>query len=417
MEGRRRGLHSIVVFSAVGAILLSACGGGSSTTGQTSGPINMGEIYPMTGKAAVPGERWNRGDIIATKEINANGGILGGQIQQFLQDTAGDAVDAVPALRLLQTHNLTFLMGPSSLEFSALQPSIDGLGIPDMAMIPGAQYDLINDPSVFRPISGDTVEAHTLAFYANHIGCTKAAFFMENIESAQGYVAPTTAGFTAHGGTVVYNSPLVPHQTSYRSEILKAFAGNPQCAFVQTDQQTTGTLFSNLQQLGHLNIPYIGTDAFSDPTIFKAAGSAAAQYLVGTVAVNATGPASDHFNALYKAQYSTSNADPDPTFFAAAAYDGVVVFALAMNAANSTDPKVWIKKVLSVVGESGTECSTYKDCVALLKQGKTIDYEGASSNMDFDVHHDIYTPFNIITWATGTQTTVLAVASAQVAGF
>jgi len=232
-------------------------------------------------------------------------------------------------------------------------------------------------------------------------------------------VQPLTDAFATHGGAIVANLALVPNQVSYRSEVLQAFAAKPQCAFVQVNQQTTSTLFSNMRQLGDLTIPFIGTSNYNDLTEWKAGGFAAGStQLTGDIGASSTGPAADYFNALYSAAYSKESTDPTPTYFASGFYDGVLVFALAMTAANSTDPKVWLKDVIKVSSPPGTMCYTFSSCVVLLKQGKKINYEGASGNMDFDQHHNTYTPFNIVTFdAQGALQIVITVPPAEAAQY
>lgn len=401
MDGTSRGqLSRLVALTSVTVTMLVAvaCGSGSQT--QSAGPIYMGELFGMTGRTATGGERWHRGDTLAVNEINAAGGVLGHQVKQDLEDTAGDVVDAVPALRKIETSKPAFLIGPTSLEFSGLKASLDQLGVPTMAIIPAAQFDNINDPIVFRPIVGDTAEAKALAWYAFHINCTKAALFLENNDSGQGYVQPLTDAMSSHGGSIVANDALVSNQVSYRSEILQAFAKGPQCAFIQINQQSTSTFFANLRQLGDLTIPFIGTSNYNDITNWKGAGLPPGNtQLTGDTGAAPSGPATDHFSQIYGSAYGSESLDPKPTYFAQFTYDGTIVFALAMTMANSTDPKVWLKDVTRVTtNESAAECSTYADCVALLKQGKQIDYEGASGNMDFDQHHNVYSAFNIVTF-------------------
>jgi len=73
--------------------------------------------------------------------------------------------------------------------------------------------------------------------------------------------------------------------------------------------------------------------------------------------------------------------------YSAQAYDCVILFALAAEKAQSDAPFDIAKEVTNVSkGESADaeKCSTYKDCLALLKDGKDINYEGASGACDFD---------------------------------
>src|ERR1700737_1434221 len=62
-------------------------------------------------------------------------------------------------------------------------------------------------------------------------------------------------------------------------------------------------------------------------------------------------------------------------------FGGGAVGALAMVGAGTTDPNVWVNKVIAVSNPPGKKCYNYVDCVALLKKGEKINYEGASGPM------------------------------------
>ena len=64
------------------------------------------------------------------------------------------------------------------------------------------------------------------------------------------------------------------------------------------------------------------------------------------------------------------------------AYDAVVVVALASLAADSTDPAD-IAGEIDAVTKDGVKCNLYADCAELIRDGKDIDYDGASGVLDF----------------------------------
>ena len=295
-----------------------------------------------------------------------------------------------------------------------MQPIIDAAQVPTFAAIAGAQYDNLGDKWSWRTTPSDTIESKAMAYYAIQKGWTKCVLIFENVQSAQSYVQPITTSYQAHGGTVLANIQLVPHLSSYRSELVKAFAGNPQCVFIQTDSQTAGTLFADARQLGHMNVPFIGTVGYTDPTVAKAIGlSDFNKWVTGMSRAQPTGEAPTYFSTIYKAQFNE-----DAGAFQAAHYDAMIVAALAMTAANSTDPNVWVNKVIDVSSPPGTKIYTYAEGVAALKAGQKINYEGAASSVDFDATHSIITDFNVITFDTSSQQqTVFNIPAAGLAGY
>lgn len=169
---------------------------------------------------------------------------------------------------------------------------------------------------------------------------------------------------------------IVPGQTSYNSELVKAFAGHPQVVFASFDTQTAATMWSDANQLGYLSTPWIGDDLMATADYSKAFGPQAAITLFAAVPATPTGPAYQHFLADYQsANHSTA---PLPATFNI--YDAIVIASLAMTEAKSTDPKVWVNRVADVSSSPGTTCT---------------DYASAGGSNDFNTHHNVFSGFSI----------------------
>ncbi len=160
------------------------------------------------------------------------------------------------------------------------------------------------------------------------------------------------------------------------------------------DSQSAATLFSDGQQLGYMNIPWIGDDLQSAPQgdYAKAFGSTASTELTAALPASPSGTAYTHFLADYQKVWHTKNILPT-TFNE---YDSIVIASLAMTAAKSTNPKVWVKDVAKVSNPPGVQCSTYAACVKLLKKHKKINYQGASGNDDFNKYHNVFSGFQML---------------------
>ena len=220
---------------------------------------------------------------------------------------------------------------------------------------------------------------------ALHKHWTRCSLIFDNTSVSESLVPPLTKAFTGHGGAVVANVTISPDQTSYRSEVLKAFAGKPQCVFTQVDDpQTAGTLFANIREVGDLNVPFVGTNKFIEPDIVKAVGATDMhKWVTGANSASPSGAAFTHFSELFKAKYHQA-----PNTYNAEEYDAVIIAALAMTAAHSTNGQVWARKVLSVANPPGVRVTTWAAGKAAAAQNKEINYVGASGSTNFDpVHH------------------------------
>ena len=102
--------------------------------------------------------------------------------------------------------------------------------------------------------------------------------------------------------------------------------------------------------------------------------------LEGTkVILNAQRP--DNGEPTFDSRFEAYAGDVE-SHFATYGYDAVVVVALASLAADSTDP-VDIAGEINAVTKDGVKCNLYADCAELIRDGKDIDYDGASGVLDF----------------------------------
>lgn len=399
------------------AVLIAACG--STTTATTTkahtipkGPISVGELLPMTGPEAFVGTWFLHGIKAGIQAVNASGGVDGHKFSPTLEDTHGDPVDAVTALQTLMVHNPVVVFGPSSLEIQGVDKTFQTDHVVDF-MEGGATFlDHMRFPYVYRVFPSDSVLLTAEAYYAIHTGCTRASLMYVNTANAQAEVPPLLAAFKSHGGTVLSNQQIVPDATSYLSEVQVAFQGHPQCVFFHADPQTASTLFANVKQLGHMNVRFITGDTGASRQLADAMGlSDAAHYLTGMSGTTPYGAAYSAFLNAYQAAWGTRT----PLPASPAMYDGVVIAALAMTAADSTNPVVWRPYITKVSNPPGIACYTYPSCVKLLKAGKKINYQGASGNEDFNQYHNVFTPLQVVQFNTsGALHTIYTVTTSEI---
>lgn len=409
----RKGFAALFTVVATVSLLLTACG---TSPGADTGPITVGELFPMTGREPFVGQWFLHGAKVGIADINANGGCDGHQINAKLADTGGDAVDAVTALKQLQLSNPAFILGPSSLEIEGVINTFDPNHLPDFVEGGTTQLDHMSNQYVWRTTPSDSTLAIGMAYYAIQKGYTNVGLFFESTSNAAGVVDPLTKAFTNHGGTISDQELVTPHQSSYRSEVEKLFASNPQAIFMQTDPQTASTFFADVQQLGHMNVPFILTDAGADVNMAKAMGLAnASKYMTGMNGSPPAGPAWQYYTQQYQKVWGTNQ----PVTLSQNTYDSVIIACLAMTAANSTDPTVWNSYVKKVAEGHGEVVSTYKDGVAALHAGKTINFNGASGSDDYNQYHNVAGSWDVVQWdPTGTTlNTVFTVSEQQIASW
>ena len=396
-KGRLGGARAVVVAAMVTSLVgVGVSSGVASASGKKLAPIIVGGMFPFTGSKSLLSTWGTHGVAVGIYEVNHNGGVLGHQMKASYVDDAADAVDALPAFRKLMLSHPSVIIGPFSPTIEAVINQFQPNNVVDFMVGGLTTLDTMKQPFVFRTSSSDSNEAIAMAQYAISKGLKTASLIFDNSDNSQGFVAPLMKAFKALGGTVQQNIVLTPGQSSYSSELTSAFAGKPQVIFDSMDTQTAATLFSDGQQLGYMNVPWIGDDLQSAPqgSYAKSFGPTASTNLVAALPASPStvDNAYNHFLADYQLVWRTTSIIPT-TFNE---YDSVVLSALAMTAAKSTNPKVWVKYVTKVSNPPGTVCGTYATCVALLKKHKKINYEGAAGNDNFNQYHNVFSGFEML---------------------
>lgn len=108
-------LSALVMIVGVGAVF-AACGSGTSSGSTSSAkPIKIGLLAEQTGALASYGAAHVKVAEAAVKQINANGGIAGRQVQLIVADTQSDSGQGVLMMRkLIQTDHVDFVVGSNT---------------------------------------------------------------------------------------------------------------------------------------------------------------------------------------------------------------------------------------------------------------------------------------------------------------
>ena len=394
----------IGVGTAVG--LAAIVGGfipGIASAGSTSkGPITEAIVIAYTGPAGFEGGAADSGVYPAMYEINQAGGILGHQLNVVTEDTRGDPADAVPIVDklLATTSNLVGVTGPGTSEAPTIVPILNAAHITDMNWGGEASFDKSSYSYMWRLIPPDFATGEAMAVWAKAQGYTKVAAVFGTDSGSQGDLPGVLAGVKAIHAKLVANIGLTPDQPSYRAEVEKLLAAHPQVIMTESDGTTAATFFAEMKQLGHL-VPIIGTTATAISTYINPVRSAmgSSQFIKYFTAV-ADGtpkpsPATTAYAAGLKAEASKVPA-PEKQWvtnpYSGAGYDGVMVQALAMDAAHSTSPKVYNKFINAVTskGAGKSVVYTYAEGKTLLAKGKKIQYIGVTGPLLFNRYRNAF---------------------------
>lgn len=363
-------------------------GGGGTTTSTPSGnKVVIAVAGPFSGTESFIGPDTLNGVKVAAQEINANGGILGKQVQIVTADTGGDPVDAVPAIsQIISTDHPSGIIGPSSLTITSVINQLNQDKMVDMPVGGTTQLDHMNFPYIFRVTPSDSQMGVAMAYYGVQKNYKKVALLFGSNSSAQTLVGPIQSTLQKHGVSIVANISIVPDQSSYRSEVEKLIQSKPQAIFTQVDPQTASTFFSELQQLGGGNIPLIGDDVTASSQFAQAIGlSYAHKELTSVQGSTVGGTAATEYANFYAQVYKGQK----PIILSNNGYDAMNIIALAMLEAKSTNPSQYVKDIVKVANGPGQNVYDFKSGAAAIAAGKAINYQGASGPEDFNQYHNV----------------------------
>jgi len=396
--GRIRVIVLLAVLAVVGAGCSSSSGGGAHAV------LTFNAFEPYSGSEAVFGPENQTGCLAAVAVINQGGGILGHHVQCTSTDSRSDAADAVPAAQqmIASTQNLVGVVGPSTNEAPSTVSLFNKQHIPMIAQTGDPAFDRTHYSYFYRPTPGDDVNGYAMALWARkQLGFSRAATVFGNDVAGQGVVPNLAKGFTKLGGTVVINEKLVLDQSSYRTEIERLVAANPQVIFTELDPQTAATFFGELKQL-HGLYPVVGdggTIGYSAwvQAVERAIGAAnMGKYYAGVQIINPSG--GEAWNVYKAALLKAPVKNPsqylrDP--YTQTDYDGVIEMALAMWESKSTNPAVFNRYILKVVSPSSGAVivHTYAEGVRAIKAGHTIQYVGSAGPTIYNQFHNATMPW------------------------
>jgi ABC-type branched-subunit amino acid transport system substrate-binding protein len=397
--------HRFAIASSLAFTLaLAACGSSAATPHSGQSTITIPVLETLSGPKADLGPLEDKGNDLAQSVINAGGGICGSKLVLDHVDDADDPVDTAAATnKLVHVNNAKFILGPSSVVSGAALPITTPSHVLTFILGGSTEYDHNTDPYVWRTNVSDGVMAASMAEFAIAKGWTRAVEVFEEQPAAISVEAPLTADFQAHGGHMLATDNIATSQPSYTSVISKIYALHPQVIFTQVDPPTAAVLFKEIQSLGLMTVPWVGTNTDVSSDFYSAVGSTVATsgLVYAAQSVSTTGIGATTFLSEYKNAYHTTQIATNANF----AYDEEMTLAVAMGKVCASGQTPTANNVISAIPEianpPGIQTASYSQALALIKQGKKIQWQMSGSEGGFDKYHNVFGPFTIFTFVNG----------------
>ena len=339
-----------ILTSLLGAsMLFVACG--EPKTEKASGDaetIKIGALGPLTGPLAIYGVSATNGLKLAIDEINANGGILGKQVELNLLDEKGDSTEAVNAYNKLVDWGMVALVGDITSKPSVAVAEVAAQdGIP-MITPTGTQLNITEAGSnIFRVCFTDPYQGEVLAKFAKESLKAKTAAVVVNNSSdySDGVANAFIAEAEKQGIEVVAKEGYSDGDKDFKAQLTKIAQKNPDILFVPDYYEQDGLIAIQAKEVG-LTSTILGPDGWDGvaKTVDKSSYSAIENvYFANHYSVKDSNEKIQNFITNYKAKYND-----EPSAFSALSYDAAYILKAAIEKNGSVDKESLAKAIKEI---------------------------------------------------------------------
>jgi branched-chain amino acid transport system substrate-binding protein len=392
--------------AVIGATALVATAFGGSVTAQDAEPVEVCELAYYTGEFASYGPALTNDVRFPIEEvINADPPLNRPWV--LISEDIGDSMEGQAAKACVEKHGAEIVVSIAhqyrtyrdymqetwAENDGPIGPSVHG------GAIPGNLGGQPGEP-IFRAQGLDEALGTYGTLYADSIGAEDVVIFATQVEGFQLAADANEKAAEILGLNVLGRIDAPALQASYRAEAQKIADLDPDAVLVQAGSVESATLIKAAAEAG-LSLDWVGETGWSEAEFIGSLGAdpIATQKGIGYAAFspNTTTPAWEFFQPLWDAQEEAPYDASNP--YAFSTYDLMVQTALAVEAAGSFKASEWVPAMREVGEAPGEMCYTYADCLALIRDGQDVDYDGVTgpgSYTDGGVNAvtPSYTPFN-----------------------
>lgn len=361
--------------------------GGSSGGGGGGRTLKMGMVIAETGSLSSVGVPLRDVGLLPRIQINDADSNISAEVS--VKDSQTDPQQSISAAKSLANTGYPEVMGPLLSEATIQVTNEVYRPRQIVCCSPGSTSprltSLEDNGYVFRTISSDAFQGRALAQTAqDRIGASSASVIYVNDAYGQSLNETFSTTFEEGGGEIQAQVAVGQNEQSYVSQLEKAMSGDPDALFVVAFPEGGTQLLRNFYSNYSRDTPIIAPDSLRDPELPGNVGEPLTN-ITGVSSV-AAGPGKDFVADLF-----TDEFDKDVPPFYSYVYDASAVLLLANAAAGANDGQQIRDQMQNVANPGGEEVTpeNLPAGIQMAAEGTTIQYRGASSNVDFDENGDM----------------------------
>jgi branched-chain amino acid transport system substrate-binding protein len=316
--------------------------------------VKIGIVAGVTGETAVYGIAAQDGMELAFDEINANGGVLGKQIQVIKYDDKGDATESANAFNKLDGEGVCAVLGPvTSGVCAAVAPLANEVGLVMLTATGTADTLTTSDDYVFRACFADSYQGYKAAqFAAQELGVKDVAILYA---SGDAYSAGLCDAFEAAAGEyglniVAKEGSATTGDTDFSAQLTTIAASGAEALFAPYYYGAVGPYIVPQAREAGFSGPIIGGDGYDgtlnvmleDKSIYNDI------YFTNHYAQEDPSDVVQNFVSSFSEKYSTDYLNA----FSALGYDAAYMIAQAIEEAGTTD-RAAIRDAVAAINFSG----------------------------------------------------------------
>lgn len=321
------------------ALLLGTSATTLSTAALAADPIRIGVVTPLSGTYAPIGQQVRWGLELATKEVNAKGGIASRPVELIFEDEeANPSVAVQKAEKLFQVAKVDFLTGTvnsgSTLAVGQVAERNDRLLATTVSFADSITTDKCS-PNVFRVNARAGQQSAALAEWLNKEKPKSKVFFLgPDYEMGRSTVAAFKSAATSKGASDAGEVFAPLDSKDYSQYFGQLRAARPAVIYTSVAGNDTVRLLSQLDEYGLLkNIAVVGASGTVTSQNIGAIGKAAEGFVTGVGYSPEIDTAENKaFVQAFKAAYKV-----DPDLYGADSYGLILFYKEAVEKAGGTE--------------------------------------------------------------------------------
>lgn len=327
------------VIAALGTFAVMSTG----AMAQQTLPISV--IAELSGNGATSGTMFRNGVELATKEVNAAGGVLGKKIVLKVQDTQSNPGVAKSLAAKAVDDEPYVVMGPGfSGSMIVSMSETRKAEIPNFTAAEASAITEQGNPYVFRTSFSQASSMPKIARYiAEAMKAKSVAVIYVNSDFGKGGRDAIIKELTARKVQVVADISTDAGQVDFSAAVLKAKQSNPDVVFPYLTEEESARLLREIRKQG-LNKPIVGETTIVEQKVIELAGDAA-NGVIGHVGLSAAAP-----NPLVKsfAERFEKEYGAKPNHNAIKGYIGVYTVKAVTEKIGKTDRKAFAQAMKNV---------------------------------------------------------------------